>query len=88
MSRKYQKPQVSQVYVSLNPVSNSPVSNSPVSLEHRGIATIARYLAMRPIRKPPVPHPTFPTPAQDAENRWFYHVLRIQKLCIVNEGVI
>ena len=27
-------------------------------------------------KKPPVP--TFPTQQQDSENRWFYHILRLQ----------
>ena len=84
MSRKYRNRKSRKSRKSKPQHNRQPRERQPreFSHKHRNNRVIPRH---EPIKKPPVP--SFPTPAQDAESRWDYHILRLQKLCIVNEGV-
>lgn len=81
MSRKYRnrksrksKPRKSKPQHNRQPRERQP---REFSHKHRNNRAIPRH-EMIVEKKPPVP--TFPTPAQDAESRWLYHVLRLQNL--------
>ena len=82
MSRKYQKRQRNRKAKTrkAKPQGNrQPRERQPreFSHKHRNNRAIPRH-EMIVEKKPPVP--SFPTQQQDAENRWFYHVLRLQNL--------
>ena len=77
MSRKYRNRKSRKSRKSKPQHNRQPRERQPreFSHKHRNNRAIPRH-EMILEKKPPVP--TFPTQQQDSENRWFYHILRLQ----------
>ena len=78
MSRKYRN-RKSRKSRKSKPRKQQPRERQPreFSHKHRNNRAIPRH---EMIVEKKLPVPSFPTQQQDAENRWFYHVLRLQNL--------